>query len=121
MKGASSITKKFHSLKNLVHALEDCGSKIDEFELVMTNTKPFPSFLEVKNMLLIHELHDEITEASSDTVITSTVALYTSSSQIKSKGNFNIMQGALKWGVILMFFSKGNFNVSTFSNHYDFL
>lgn len=64
-KGSSSITEFYHSLKNIVDALADYDSKIDELKLVMqilrqlppsyhsivdviTNTKPFPSFLEAK-------------------------------------------------------------------------
>lgn len=34
-KGSSSITKFFHSLKNLADALVDCDSNIDKVELVM--------------------------------------------------------------------------------------
>lgn len=64
-KGDSSITEYCHALKNIA----DVDSTINEIELVMqilrqfppsyhsiveviTNAKPFPSFLEAKNMLL---------------------------------------------------------------------
>ena len=83
-KGTSSITDFCHNLKNLVDALADCDSKIDEIELVMqilrqlppsyhsivdviTNTKLLPSFLEAKNMLLLHESREESTEPHPDT------------------------------------------------------
>lgn len=74
-KGASSITEFCHTLKNLADDLKDVDSPITESELVMqilrqlppsyhsivdviTNTKSLPSFLEVKNMLLLHESHE---------------------------------------------------------------
>ncbi|KAJ9542459.1 hypothetical protein OSB04_028965 [Centaurea solstitialis] len=77
------------------YALADCDSKIDEIELVMqilrqlppsyhsivdviTNTKPFPSFLEAKNMLLLHESREESVEPHTDTPLTSSAALYSS-------------------------------------------
>ncbi|KAJ9546692.1 hypothetical protein OSB04_019235 [Centaurea solstitialis] len=82
-------------LQEQFHALADCDSKIDEIELVMqilrqlppsyhsivdviTNTKPFPSFLEVKNMLLLHESREESVEPHTDTPLTSSAALYSS-------------------------------------------
>ncbi|KAJ9560758.1 LOW QUALITY PROTEIN: hypothetical protein OSB04_005918, partial [Centaurea solstitialis] len=94
-KGTSSITDFCHNLKNLADALADCDSKIDEIELVMqilrqlppsyhsivdviTNTKPFPSFLEAKNMLLLHESREESVEPHTDTPLTSSAALYSS-------------------------------------------
>ncbi|KAJ9564516.1 hypothetical protein OSB04_000482 [Centaurea solstitialis] len=94
-KGALSITDFCHQLKNLVDALTDCDSKIDEVELVMqilrqlppsyhsivdviTNTKPFPSFLEAKNMLLLHESREESLESHTDPPLTSSAALYSS-------------------------------------------
>lgn len=63
-------------LKNLAATLVDCDSNVDEIEIVMqilqqippcyhtivdviTNTKPFPSFLEAKNMLLVYESREE--------------------------------------------------------------
>ncbi|KAJ9539514.1 hypothetical protein OSB04_032247 [Centaurea solstitialis] len=94
-KGTSSITDFCHNLKNLADALADCDSKIDEIKLVMqilrqlppsyhsivdviTNTKPFPSFLEAKNMLLLHESREESFEPHTDTPLTSSAALYSS-------------------------------------------
>ncbi|KAJ9551722.1 hypothetical protein OSB04_015767 [Centaurea solstitialis] len=94
-KGTSSITDFCHNLKNLADALADCDSKIDEIELVMqilrqlppsyhsivdviTNTKPFPSFLEAKNMLLLHESREESVEPHTETPLTSSAALYSS-------------------------------------------
>lgn len=75
-KGSSSIIEFCHSLKNLAEALDYYDSNIDEIELVMkilcylppsynnivdviTNTKPFMSFLEANNMLLINKSHEE--------------------------------------------------------------
>ncbi|KAJ9566010.1 hypothetical protein OSB04_001976 [Centaurea solstitialis] len=101
-KGTLSITDFCHSLKNLADALVDCDSKINEVELVMqilrqlppsyhsivdviTNTKPFPSFLEAKNMLLLHESREESVEPHTDTPLTSSAALY-SSAQSASNG-----------------------------------
>ncbi|KAJ9544883.1 hypothetical protein OSB04_024590 [Centaurea solstitialis] len=94
-KGTSSITDFCHNLKNLADALVDWDSKIEEIELVMqilrqlppsyhsivdviTNTKPFPSFLEAKNMLLLHESREESVEPHTDTPLTSSAALYSS-------------------------------------------
>ncbi|KAJ9566760.1 hypothetical protein OSB04_002726 [Centaurea solstitialis] len=108
-KGTLSITDFCHNLKNLADALADCDSKIDEVELVMqilhqlppsyhsivdviTNTKPFPSFLEAKNMLLLHESREESIEPHIDTPLTSSAALYSSAQSAlngKSKNKFN--------------------------------
>ncbi|CAI9284038.1 unnamed protein product [Lactuca saligna] len=72
-----------------------CDSKIDEIELVvqilrqlppsyhiiinvLTNTNPFPSFHEAKNMLHLHESHEESTEATNDAILTSSAALFSS-------------------------------------------
>lgn len=107
-KGSSSITKFCHSLKNLADALVDCDSNIDKVELVMqilrqlppsyhiivdviTNRKLFPSFLKAKNMLLIHESHEENTKPLGDLPITSITALYSSNrSYGKSKNKYNL-------------------------------
>ncbi|KAJ9548019.1 hypothetical protein OSB04_020562 [Centaurea solstitialis] len=105
-KGALSITDFCHQLKNLADALADCDSKIDEIELVMqilrqlppsyhsivdviTNTKPFPSFLEAKNMLLLHESREESLEPHTDPPITSSAALYSSAQNGKPKNKTN--------------------------------
>lgn len=123
-KGTSSITDFCHTLKNLADALADCDSNINEIELVMqilrqlppsyhsivdviTNTKPFPSFLEAKNMLLLHESREESLEPHPDTPLTSTTALYSSSQPGKSKNKPNKGRNngriASKGGVILMY------------------
>ncbi|KAJ9563615.1 hypothetical protein OSB04_008775 [Centaurea solstitialis] len=105
-KGALSITDFCHQLKNLADALADCDSKIDEVELVMqilrqlppsyhsivdviTNTKPFPSFLEAKNMLLLHESREESIESHTDPPLTSSAALYSSAQNGKPKNKPN--------------------------------
>ncbi|KAJ9560701.1 hypothetical protein OSB04_005861 [Centaurea solstitialis] len=105
-KGALSITDFCHQLKNLADALADCDSKIDEIELVMqilrqlplsyhsivdviTNTKPFPSFLEAKNMLLLHASREESLEPHTDPPLTSSAALYSSAQNGKPKNKPN--------------------------------
>ncbi|KAJ9558152.1 hypothetical protein OSB04_012766 [Centaurea solstitialis] len=105
-KGALSITDFCHQLKNLADALADCDSKIDEIELVMqilrqlppsyhsivdviTNTKPFPSFLEAKNMLLLHESREESIQSHTDPPLTSSAALYSSAQNGKPKNKTN--------------------------------
>ncbi|KAJ9556167.1 hypothetical protein OSB04_010781 [Centaurea solstitialis] len=105
-KGALSITDFCHQLKNLADALADCDSKIDEVELVMqilrqlppsyhsivdviTNTKNFPSFLEAKNMLLLHESREESIESHTDPPLTSSAALYSSAQNGKPKNKTN--------------------------------
>ncbi|KAJ9536095.1 hypothetical protein OSB04_un000733 [Centaurea solstitialis] len=105
-KGALSITDFCHQLKNLADALADCDSKIDEVELVMqilrqlppsyhsivdviTNTKPFPSFLEAKNMLLLHESREESIESHPDPPLTSSAAMYSSAKNGKPKNKPN--------------------------------
>ncbi|KAJ9543614.1 hypothetical protein OSB04_023321 [Centaurea solstitialis] len=108
-------------LKEQFHALAACDSKIDEAELVMqilrqlppsyhsivdviTNTKPFPSFLEAKNMLLLHESRNESIKPYPDTPLTSFAALYSSTQSApfwKLKNNSN--KGRNKW----RFASKG--------------
>ncbi|KAJ9564595.1 LOW QUALITY PROTEIN: hypothetical protein OSB04_000561, partial [Centaurea solstitialis] len=128
-KGTSSITDFCHNLKNLADALADCDSKIDDIELVMqilrqlppsyhsivdviTNTKPFPSFLEAKNMLLLHESREESVEPHTDTPLTSSAALYSSTPSApngkpknkSNKGrNFGRVASKGGGGVILMF------------------
>ncbi|KAJ9562193.1 hypothetical protein OSB04_007353 [Centaurea solstitialis] len=105
-KGTTSITDFCHTLKNLADALADCDSKLDEIELVMqilrqlppsyhsivdviTNTKPFPSFLEAKNMLLLHESREESTEPLPDIPLTSSAALYSLAQTGNSKNKSN--------------------------------
>ena len=106
-KGASSITDYCHNLKHLADALKDVDSEITELELVMqilrglppsyqsivdviTNTKPFPSFLEAKNMLLLHESREDTQEQILDTPNLNTTALYSTSQQPgKSKNKWN--------------------------------
>ncbi|KAJ9547665.1 hypothetical protein OSB04_020208 [Centaurea solstitialis] len=108
-KGTLSITDFCHNLKNLADALADCDSKIDDVELVMqilrqlppsyhsivdviTNTKPFHSFLEAKNMFLLHESREEFVEPHTDTSLTSSAAMYSSAQSAlngKSKNKFN--------------------------------
>ncbi|KAJ9565668.1 hypothetical protein OSB04_001634 [Centaurea solstitialis] len=108
-KGTSSITDFCLNLKNLADAMAACDPKIDETELVMqilcqlppfyhsivdviTNTKPFPSFLEAKNMLLLHESRNESIKPHPDTPLTSSAALYSSTQsapfgKLKNKSN----------------------------------
>ncbi|KAJ9537518.1 hypothetical protein OSB04_030251 [Centaurea solstitialis] len=127
-KGPLSITDFCYNLKNLADALADCDSKITDVELVMqilrqlppsyhsivdviTNTKPFPSFLEAKNMLLLHESREESVEPHTDTPLTSSAALYSSAQNAlngKSKNKFNRgrnngRSASKGGGVILMF------------------
>ncbi|KAJ9540986.1 LOW QUALITY PROTEIN: hypothetical protein OSB04_027492 [Centaurea solstitialis] len=124
-KGALSITDFCHQLKNLADALADCDSKIDEVELVMqilrqlppsyhsivdviTNTKPFPSFLEAKNVLLLHESREESIESHTDPPLTSSAALYSSAQNGKPKNKSNRGKNNGRFaskggGVILMF------------------
>ncbi|KAJ9557254.1 hypothetical protein OSB04_011868 [Centaurea solstitialis] len=56
------------------------------------NTKPFPSFLEAKNMLLLHESREQSLEPSPNTPLTSSAAPYSSSQpaqngKLKNKSN----------------------------------
>lgn len=94
-------------MKKLDEALADCDSNIDEIELVMqilrqllpsyhsivdviTNTKPFPYFLEAKNMLLLHESREDSIDLTGDPTYTFSVALYSSTpTSGKSKNKFN--------------------------------
>lgn len=105
-KGASSITEYCHNLKHLADALADVDSDITELELVMqilrglppsyhsivdviTNTKPFPSFLETKNMLLVHETREDNHDQMLDPIYTA-MAFYSVSQQPeKSKIKWN--------------------------------
>lgn len=113
-KGASSITEYCHTLKNLADDLKDVDSPITDIELVMqilrqlppsyhslvdviTNTKPFPSFLEAKNMLLLHESREASTESSLDSTLTQTAALFSSATNSgKSKNRWNKNRNATK-------------------------
>ncbi|KAJ9563084.1 hypothetical protein OSB04_008244 [Centaurea solstitialis] len=130
-KGALSITDFCHQLKNLADALADCDSKIDEIELVMqtlrqlppsyhsivdviTNTKPFPSFLEAKNMLLLHESREESLEPHTDPPLTSSAALYSSAQNGKPKNKTN--KGRNNGRVASK--GAGNTNVSTSSHSF---
>lgn len=61
---------------------------------VTTNTKPFPSFLEAKNMLLLHENREETNDSTPDPANTTTTALYSVSHQPgKSKNKWNKNRG----------------------------
>lgn len=106
-KGASTITEFCHALKNLADDLYDVESHLTKVELVMqilrqlpafyhnivdviTNTKPLPSFLETKDMLLLHEAREENMDAMLDSSNPVTLALYLVSSQYgKSKNKWN--------------------------------
>ncbi|KAL4562284.1 hypothetical protein LXL04_034484 [Taraxacum kok-saghyz] len=106
-KGASIIQEYCHNLKHLADALHDVDSTISELELVMqilrglpssyhsivdviTNTKPFPSFLEAKNMLLLHENREDTNDTLQDPTHSTTTALYSSSQQSgKTKNKWN--------------------------------
>ncbi|KAI3722068.1 hypothetical protein L2E82_33093 [Cichorium intybus] len=106
-KGASSVLDYCHALKHLADALADVDSEITELELVMqilcglppsyqsivdviTNTKPFPTFMEAKNMLLLHENREENQEHALNSQHTPTTALYSMSQQSgKSKNKWN--------------------------------
>lgn len=85
-KGSHSITEYCHTLKNLADDLQDVDSPITEIELVMqilrqlppsyhslvdviTNSKPFPSFLEAKNMLLLHKSREAASESTIDSMM----------------------------------------------------
>lgn len=91
-KGAMNITEYCHTLKNLADNLADVDSPINDVELVMqilqklppsyqsiidviTHSKPFPTFLEAKNMLLLHESRAENVESSPDSFPSSSPAL----------------------------------------------
>lgn len=50
----------------------------------LTKMKPFPSFLEAKNMLILLECHEESTKATSDAILTSSAALYSSALKIEN-------------------------------------
>ncbi|CAI9291230.1 unnamed protein product [Lactuca saligna] len=121
-----------HSLKNLDEALANCDSKSDEIELIMqilhqlppsyhiildiiTNIKCFPSFLKAKNMLLLHESREESIDPTSDSILTSSAALFSSApTNGKSKNKFNKVECNER------FASKGggSSNVSASSNFF---
>ncbi|XP_023762277.1 uncharacterized protein LOC111910675 [Lactuca sativa] len=106
-KGSSSITEFCHTLKNLVNDLKDVDSSITEVELVMqilrqlppsyhnimdviTNTKPFLTFLEAKNMLLLHESREANSDSTTEAPFTTSAALYSSSTNSgKSKNKWS--------------------------------
>lgn len=124
-KGSLSITDYCHHLKHLADALNDVDSKVDEVELVMqilrnlppsyqsmvdviTNKVPFPSFLEAKDMLILHESRVELHDPPLDNLANSSSALYSSQNfnnngkgKNKNKNNKNI-RGANKVGGILI-------------------
>nr|GEW34525.1 putative ribonuclease H-like domain-containing protein [Tanacetum cinerariifolium] len=94
-KCSMTITDYGQTLKNIADALSDVDSPISETELVMqilrhlppsynsikdiiTNANPFPSFIDAHNMFLLHESRDEQAKPSSDPVLNSSTALYTS-------------------------------------------
>jgi hypothetical protein len=105
-KGASTVHEYCHNLKQLADALHDVESEISELELVMqilrglppsfqsivdviTNTKPFPSFMEAKNMLLLHDHRDDNNDAMQDPSHTTTALYSTSNQPGKSKNKWN--------------------------------
>ncbi|KAJ9544041.1 hypothetical protein OSB04_023748 [Centaurea solstitialis] len=95
-KGVLSITDYCHTLKDIADSLADVDTKISEQDLVLqilqhlppsyqslvdviTHTKPFPSFLEAKNMLLLHESREDQPDPTADTYLSPTTALYSTS------------------------------------------
>ncbi|CAI9259844.1 unnamed protein product [Lactuca saligna] len=104
-KGASSIADYCHNLKNLVDALADVDSTIKETELVIqilrgppssyqsiidvvTNTNPFPTFLQSKNMLLVHEGREDNPDDVVDPIPSPTLYSSVNNSR-KSKTKWN--------------------------------
>lgn len=86
------ITDFCHNLKNLFAALEDINSPISETEFIMkihrqlspsyhnivdivTNTKPFSTFYEAKNMFLVHVLREINTKTNPYSFLNSTTLL----------------------------------------------
>lgn len=95
-KGALSITDYCHTLKDIADSLADVDTKISDQDLVLqilqnlppsyqslvdviTHTKPFPTFLEAKNMLLLHESREDQPEPTTDTHLSPSSALYSTS------------------------------------------
>ncbi|KAJ9567352.1 hypothetical protein OSB04_003318 [Centaurea solstitialis] len=95
-KGALSITDYCHTLKDIADSLADVDTKISEQDLVLqilqhlppsyqslvdviTHTNPFPSFLEAKNMLLLHESREDQPDPTTDTHLSPSSALYSTS------------------------------------------
>ncbi|KAJ9568111.1 hypothetical protein OSB04_004077 [Centaurea solstitialis] len=117
------------------YALADCDSKIDEIELVMqilrqlppsyhsivdviTNTKPFPSFLEAKNMLLLHESREESVEPHTDTPLTFSAALYSSTPSAPNGKPKNKSNKGRNFGQVASKGGGGNTNVSASSHSF---
>lgn len=73
---------------------------------MITNTKPLPSFVEAKNILILHEARKQSIDPTSDASLTSSTALYSSHLPLEN-GNINLIKakimGDLFPGVILMF------------------
>nr|GEY96078.1 hypothetical protein [Tanacetum cinerariifolium] len=86
-KGLMSVTEYYHTLKSLVDSLVDLDGPVSETELVMkilrllpssynsmkdiiTNTKPFPTFVNARNMLLLHVSRDEYSEPHNEPIVT---------------------------------------------------
>ncbi|KAJ9543586.1 hypothetical protein OSB04_023293 [Centaurea solstitialis] len=95
-KGVLSITDYCHTLKDIADSLADVDTKISQQDLVLqilqhlppsyqslvdviTHTKPFPSFLKDKNMLLLHESREDKPDPTADTHLSPSSALYSTS------------------------------------------
>ncbi|KAJ9553498.1 hypothetical protein OSB04_017543, partial [Centaurea solstitialis] len=95
-RGVLSITDYCHTLKDIADSLADVDTKISEQDLVLqilqhlppsyqslvdviTHTKPFPSFLEAKNMLLLHESREDQPDPTANTHLSPSSALYSTS------------------------------------------
>ncbi|GKD83517.1 hypothetical protein Tco_1350356 [Tanacetum coccineum] len=111
--GTISITEYCHTSKNLVDTLDDVGTPVSEQELVLqilrnlpaschsivnviTNTKPFPSFLDVGNTLLLHESREDNSKDTTDVVASPSTALFTTTDNIgkcTNRTNKNIGNG----------------------------
>lgn len=121
-KDASSIIEFCHTLVNVDDDIKDVDSPIIEIQMVMqilrqlpssyhsivdviTNTKPFPSFLEAKNMLLLHESREAAIDTIHDPSISQSSALYSSSNTTgKSKNHWTkteIMEETLQKLVLM--------------------
>ncbi|GKE88734.1 hypothetical protein Tco_1566209 [Tanacetum coccineum] len=88
-----SVTEYCHTLKSLADSLAGLDAPVSETELVMqilrqlpssynsikdiiTNTIPFPMFVNARNMLLLDKSRDEYSEPRIEPMLDATISLY---------------------------------------------
>nr|GEU35882.1 hypothetical protein [Tanacetum cinerariifolium] len=134
MSRALQLKETFYSpvieTRLVIQILRQLPSSYNSMKDIITNTQPFPTFVNARNMLLLHESRDEHSEPQHEPVLDSSTALYHTTRQNntgkgKNKSNKNRGNnrrapkgGATNSGVAVSFdpfgFTVKDFNIGAF-------